>query len=342
VTYAVLYARFVLWWLRSRPTLDAVLGPAGRALFYWHFTPIAVSFLFPHRLSSFLWYVGPADATTGFDPLDGIAVYWKAFAEGFSATQWSALLTLGLFAIGLAQLRRFPRGAQAVFVLALVGFAGVVIHPQHQGRFLGSWLFAVWIGAGAGGAILLQYLIPRRAWLPVAAAAGVVLAVTLWRPAPGGAYETAIYPVGGKSDLDFVRPLLPDLDGLRSIAYATTFGEGTLLSWMAREQCRCKLAVDGPWISGVASRDEARTLMAARIASSHAPFFVIFDAPGRPYEFPGLGWTYDRMAGIVDAMTAQDRYIRVVAHPVPKFGMEISLWRLRDAADGARIGRNDK
>jgi len=335
VTYAVLYARFALWWWRHRSAWDAALGPRGRALYYWHLTPVAVSFLFPHRLSVFLWYVGPADATTGFDPVDGLVVYWHAFAEGFSATQWSVMLTIGLFAIGLTQLRRFPPGGQAAFFLALVAFTGVIIHPQHQGRFLGSWIFAVWIGAGAGAAVLLERLMPKRTWLPSAGIAGLALAIALARPVPASAYATALYPVEGLSDLDFVRPLLPKLHGEPSIAYATTFGESTLLVWVAREHCRCKLVVENTSIGRVASRQEAQTQMAARVASSPAPLFVIFDAPGRLYEFPLLGWTYDRMVGIVDAMKAQDRYVQVANLPMPRFGMEVTLWRLRDAAGNA-------
>jgi hypothetical protein len=327
VTYALLLARFGLWWRERRLARGTALGPAGRALLYWHLMPIAISFLLPRRLSAFVWFVGPANATTGFDPLDGVVLYWHAFSDGFSATPWAAILTLVLFAIGLSQFGRYSPGGRAAFALALVGFAGVVIHPQHQGRFLASWLFAVWIGAGGGTAILLERLIGRRARLPVAGGAAVVLALTLWRNAPPAAYATAIYPIDGPSDLDLVRPVLPDLDGLRSIAYATTFGESTLLSWVVREHCRCKFTVESPWIGGV-SRADARALMAARIASSQAPAFVIIDAPAGPYALPELGWTYDRLAGIPDAMAAQDRYVRVAAHAVPQFGAEVSLWRL--------------
>jgi hypothetical protein len=282
-------------------------------------------------LSAFMWFVGPANATTALDPLDGIILYWHAFAEGFSATPWVAPLILGLFAIGLFQLRRFSPGGRAAFALVLVGLAGVVIHPQHQGRFLASWVFAVWIGAGAGAAVLLERLTPGRAWRPVAGAAGMVLAFALWRESPPTAYATAIYPTHGPSDLDLVRPLLPDLDGLRSVAYATTFGESALLSWVAREHCRCKLEIEKPWISTVTSRREAQALMADRVTSSRAPVFVIIDAPAGPYELPQVGWTYDRLAGILDAMAAQDRYVRFTVHAVPEFGAQVSLWRRRDA-----------
>jgi len=297
--------------------------------------PVAVSFLLPRRLSAFVWFVGPSNATTGFDPLGGISLYWHAFAEGFSATEPSALLTLGLFAVGLAHLRRFAPGGQATFALAVVGFVGVVIHPQHQGRFLASWLFAVWIGAGAGGATLLEALMPRRAWLPVTGAAWVGLAAVSWRHTPPAAYATAIHPASGPSDLEFVRPLLPHFDGLRSIAYGTTFGESDLLRWAGREYCRCKLEIEKPWIGRAVSREQVRTLMAARIASSRAQLFVIIDAPGCPYELPELGWTYGRLVGILDAMADQDRFVRVADHAVQTIGGEVSFWWLHDAPDGA-------
>jgi len=212
-----------------------------------------------------------------------------------------------------------------------VSFAGVIIHPQYQGRFLTSWLFAVWIGAGAGGAVLLERLLPRPARLPVAGLAAAALAVASPLEPTPAAYGIAIHPVSGPSDLDFVRPLLPDLDGFRAIAVATTFGETNLWVWTVRERCRCRKQVELASIVGATSRADVRTRMAARLATSRAEAFAIVDAPGSPYALPPLGWTYDRLVGIVDAMAAQDRYVRVAIHAVPDFGAQASLWRLRDA-----------
>lgn len=334
-TYAVVFIRLALWWRDGRSTWDAVLGPAGRALFYWHCVPVAVSFLWPDRLSAFMWYVGPNNGNTSFDPWGGITLYWHAFAEGFSPTQWAAIATLGFFLIGLSRINSFPPGGRAVFILALVSFAGVVIHPQHQGRFLGSWIFAVWIGAGAGVAVLMDWAIPRRAWLPLGGAIGIAIAAALWRATPATAYPVAIYPTSGPSDLDLVRPVLPDIEGLSSIAYATTFGESKLVVWMMREHCRCKLEVESPRLTGL-TREEVKTQMAAHLASWHVSAFVIFDAPGAPYEIPELGWTHNVSVGILDALAAQDRYVRVAVHTVPQFGAEVSVWRLRDTDDRAQ------
>jgi len=341
IGYAILFARVALWWRRQRPAFETALGPAGGALFYWHVVPIAVSFLLPKRLSVFLWFVGPANSSPGgpYDPLAAATFYWHAFADGFHAVPWIAIVTIALFAVGLVHLRRFSPGGRAVFALAAVSFAGVAIHPQIQGRFLTSWLFAVWIGAGAGGAVLLGRLVPRGVRLPVAGVAAAVLALASWRETPPAAYAAAIHPSGGLSDLEFVRPLLPDLDGARAVAVATTFGSTNLWVWAIRERCRCRRQVELATIDRTGSRDEARIRMAAFIAASPAEVFAIVDAPGGyPMQLLIVG-PYDRMVGIVDAMAAQDRYVRVAVRPVPSFGAQASLWRLRDAPDRPSPGK---
>jgi hypothetical protein len=335
VGYAILFARAALWWYRERPTFEATLGPPGCALFYWHAVPVAVSFLLPKRLSVFLWFVGPANSSPAgpYDPLAAAAIYWGVFADGFHAARWIAIVTIALFAVGLVRLRRFSPGGRAVFALAAVSFAGVALHPQIQGRFLTSWLFAVWIGAGAGGAVLLERFVPRRVRLPVAGVAAAVLALASWRETPPAAYAAAIHPSGGPSDLAFVRPLMPDLDGARTIAVATTFGSTSLWVWAIRERCRCRRQIELASIDGPRSRDDARTRMAAFIAASPAEVVAIVDAPGGYPQQLLISGRYDRTVGIMDALAAQDRYVQVAMHAVPSFSAQASLWRLREARD---------
>jgi len=336
VAYAILFLRAALWWRSGRSAFDREVEPAGQALFYWHVVPVAASFLLPKRLSVFVWSTGPANAVPGtpFDPLGGIAVYWHGFADGFSVAPWMGAAALVLFVIALASVRKLSPGSGAVFALALVSFAGVVIHPQHQERFLGSWLFAVWIGAGAGAAILLERVLPARGRLATAGIVAAALLVAATRPYKPDAYQVAIHPSGGPSDLDFVRPVLSDLKGLRHIGYATTFGGTDLFRWTLREQCRCRFEVDDPWMSSLPGREAVRDAMAERVAGSHAAAFLIVDAPASPYELPTVGLTYDRMVGIVDAMAAQDRYIKAEAYRVASEGAEVSVWRLRQSATG--------
>jgi hypothetical protein len=345
VAYALLFARAALAWHRNRVAFDAALGPAARILFYWHVVPVAVSFLLPKRLAAFLWYVGPADYDWQhpYDPVGGSLLYWRAFADGFHVASWMAVLALALASIGMVRMWRTPP-ARGVVLLALWSVIAVIAHPQHQGRFLASWVFAVWICAGVGAGALFELALARRPrFVRTAVLVAVVAALAaanVWREPSKAAYATAIYPTEGPSDLDLVRRYLDDIGGAREIMVATTFGRSDLFAWVIRERCRCGVAIRWPWLEHVGSRDEAQRVMAESIAQSNADAVVIVDAPHSGYALPRLGWTYDLLVGIVDAMEQQDRFVRVASYAVP--GGSASVWRRRMfAVAGADHGHMD-
>jgi hypothetical protein len=342
VAYALLFIRAALAWRRNRAAFDAALGlafgSAGCILFYWHAVPVAVSFLLPKRLATFLWTVGPAnyDWEHSYDPLGGAMLYWRAFADGFHVAPWMAVLALALASIGIVRMWRTPP-ARGVVLLALWSAIAVIAHPQHQGRFLASWVFAVWICAGVGAGALFELALARRPrFVEIAVLVALVAAfaaANVWREPSKAAYATAIYPTEGPSDLELVRPYLDDLGGAREIMVATTFGRSDLFAWMIREHCRCGVAIRWPWLEHLGSRDEAWRVMAESIAQSNADVVVIVDAPHSGYALPSAGWTYDVLVGIVDAMEQQDRFVRVASYPVP--GGSASVWRRRAYARSA-------
>ncbi|NVN88562.1 MAG: glycosyltransferase family 39 protein [Rhodopseudomonas sp.] len=332
--YAVLFVWSALLWRRHRAAIDEALGCAGRALLYWHVMPIAISFLLPRRLSRFLWFVGPANNPNG--PLDlpqAIRFYWDAFADGFHVAPWVAILAVALAAIGATRIRTLTPGARAVFILAALAFAGVVIHPQHQGRFLSSWVFAVWICAGAGAGVVLSGLLRRysRSLRSVAAIALVALlaATTAWYRTPAAAYAHSLHPISGPTDLDLVRPYLAELDGAREVGFVTTFGVSKLFSWVLSERCRCRVLIEDLQIDHTHSRQEARDLMAERIGRARARIFVTIDAPGERYSLAEMGWVYPSMVGILDAMAAQTRYVRGNSYELPGHDARATIWHLR-------------
>jgi hypothetical protein len=341
VAYALLFVRAALAWHRHRAAFDAALGSAfgsaGRILFYWHVVPVAVSFLLPKRLATFLWAVGPAnyDWQQPYDPIGGAQLYWRAFVDGFHDAPWMAVLALALASIGMFRMWRTPP-ARGVVVLALWSVIAVIAHPQHQGRFLASWVFAVWICAGVGAGAVFELALARRPQFvriaALVALVAVLVAANVWREPSKAAYATAIYPTEGPSDTDLVRPYLDDLAGAHEIMVATTFGRSSLFAWMIRERCRCGIPVGGPWLERLGSRDEVRRVMAESIAQSNADVVVIVDAPHSGYALPSLGFTYDVLVGIVDAMEQQDRFVRVASYPVP--GGSASVWRRRAYAGG--------
>jgi len=334
VAYALLFARLFLMWRRHRAEIDAALGLGGRTVLYWNLAPIAISFLLPKRLSAFLWYVGPLDSSTGFDLVDGVFSYWRYFTEGFHVASWMAVLSVVLALLGATQLRTLRPGARAVFLFALICWIGVIVHPQHQGRFLASWAFAVWICAGTGAGVIFASILARR---PVvlqmliagAAAAGLIIAAVSEKPSPA-IFAVAIYPTSGPSDLDLIRPYFHELDDVRDISIATTFGASRFFRWAIHERCKCKATVVDLFIDSQKSRVDVRAAMADRIRNSTSGVFVIIDAPGSRYSLPALGWVYEKMVGVVDAMQDQTRYVRVADYTLPSEGAQASIWRRRN------------
>jgi len=332
--YWALFARCWLFWRRG--SLGQRLGVPERALVAWHAAPLAVSFLLPKRLAGFLWFVGPANSTPGaaYDPSSGARLYWASFADGFSVAAWSAALALVLAALAVGQARRFPKGTRATIACALLCALALVAHPQHQGRFLASWIFSVWICAGAGAALLLGWLIEARRGglraLAAAAAATAFAAASILQPPAPLAAHYAIRTVFGPSDLDLVRPYLPALAGARVIGVAATFGSSELFRWATEERCQCKVIVESPWPPANASRAAVKAAMLAQIAASRADVWVAIDAPAfanSPVQAP-----YASLAGLIDAMRAQTRYAPVAVYRIPGEGASATLYRPAAAA----------
>lgn len=343
IAYAFAFWRAALVWRRHRAALDAALGTPGRALFYWQVVPVAVSFLVPKRLSAFIWFVGPANRHPGeaYDLAASLYGNWVAFADAFHPERALAILALVLFALGLTRARR-SAGHRAVFALALIATVAVVIHPQQQGRFLASWVFAWWIGAGIGAGALLDWATARLApplRLAAAALAALAFAAAVFTAIPPRpstfVYEVAIRATSGPSDMELVRPVFPTLDGTEPVGVATTFGKSSFIAWALRERCRCRREVDAPWLTGLGSRDQAHRVMNDYLATAGVGRLLIIDAPDSPYAAPEPGGGYPTLAGVLDALALQTRFVRVAAVAVPAHGATVSVWRRVDVAQGS-------
>ncbi|WP_322513805.1 glycosyltransferase family 39 protein [Rhodopseudomonas palustris] len=335
IAYALVFLWWALLWWRHKAAIDRALGIPGRALLYWHITPIAISFLLPHRLSRFLWFVGPANNPQGDGLWHSARFYWHVFADAFHTQPWLAIPALAFAVIGALGIRRLAPGARVVFLFAALAWIGVLIHPQHQGRFMSTWVFAVWICSGVGAGLMLGRLRGLlSAWVRATvagAAAASLLLVNVGHAIPEVAYTYAIHPSpnSGPSDLGLIRPYLDELNGAREVTVLATFGSSKLFAWVIREHCRCHMIVPDPFIADLATREDVRRVAAERIARSTADIIVTIDAPSSRYELPSVGWVYSRMAGIVDAMNEQTRYARGTTYDLPDQQAQATIWRRR-------------
>ena len=328
LAYALGFVRVWMLWRAHRARFRERLGAPGRNLFYWHAAPIAISFLIPRRLASLLLYVGPANhlAGQGYDPAGGALLYAQGFERAFSAAPWSAWVAIGLAAVGASQWRRYPVGGRAIFVFAATCAIAVVVHPLHQARYLASWIFAVWVCAGAGAATLLDAAALRlRARGSVRAGAAAALVLAFAAASTGAPISSAARAADGRaasglSDLALVRPWARLVIGQPTIGLATTVGPSDLFLWTLEERCQCKVQIERPWTSPAGTRLDAERAMLATVAASRAERWVVIDAPGSPYNQASLGFTYPQLAGVVDAMALQHRYRPTAVVPLPGEG----------------------
>ena len=182
INYAVCFIRLIPWYRRVGRVLLGNAGAGVRALAAWHFWPVALWFLWPHRLYSFLWVLDPASNAGEFprhDLFGGYAAYWNSFARDYHIGPWSAVIVTGLFLVAVwAGLRgRLRPGAAAILWFVAIACILTVHHQNRKSRFLHSWIPLVWVSAGIGAAALA----PKRrvrdapaAWLGFAVAAGAI------------------------------------------------------------------------------------------------------------------------------------------------------------------------
>ena len=335
-----------LWrnWRSSRAAFDDFLSTRDQKLFYWHVLPVAISFLLPDRISTFLRFIGPFHVGGGGQSsfADGLHLYTAAFVEGFHSMPWLGWLVLALFVLGLLGYAKLSNYGRTVLVFALVCAFVVFLHPQKQGRFLTTWMFAVWIGSGIGLAQFVSFVLPRSLglarWFAVAFLGTFLLTFAYRTDVPATAYWVAARSPQSVSDLTLTEAYLPLLDGQREFAVAASFGRSDLLSWTARERCQCRRIVEQPWIASFfPTREEARAGMASLIAETSAMTLVVIDAPLYRSDNQDPRFIQHRRAGFADALRQQTRFVRVRKILVPDHYASISIW---ERSCGTGLGEN--
>jgi hypothetical protein len=202
----------MMWMLAAQAALElARLGrqrwramPAWLRIGWgWHVLPLLIWLMLPGRLGTIVSFVGTGNAGDARYPgLAGLRYYAECLATQYSPNGWTLGIAVVLATIGAAIALRQGKGARGVLIVLLVGAALAAAHPNKQGRYLHSWIPALWILSGLGAATLID-LLDRRA-RPAGIAAGAIgcagLALWIGRDVarhPVGADELAQYPRKG-------------------------------------------------------------------------------------------------------------------------------------------------
>ena len=224
----ILTAAFVVFFIQAAITIRQwdwkLRGVPARMLWNWHLLPVAVSFLLPRRLSAFLAYLNPLSNPGEAKPRnfpDSVAFFKGAFGSDYHVSGVMAALVLVLAGIAFFQWRKLAPGARAVLFCVLAGGLLTAAHPNQKSRFLHTWLPAVWIAAGAGGAILLS-----RSPFPRLTAVASVVALSIaggksWL-SPGHSPEMGNQATEPSSLLDSSDQWLAELKDFRRVAFVAS------------------------------------------------------------------------------------------------------------------------
>ncbi len=328
--YGLLLLGACCFWRRERATLRAALGPAGTLLLRWHVAPVAFWFLIPQAVTRFLFFVGPTHqgASTEYDPWRALQFHWAGFSSGFH-TPGLAVLVLALAMLGGLDLMRRGGTRRVLVVFATLSAIALVLHPQQQWRFQATMLPALWACAGVGGAVavaVVARVVRTPAAVPGLLLIGLVAGLAWHSPAPL-AQRVAIRTPDAPSDLLLASAYLPLLDGARHIGVVTTFGVSDLFAWTIREACRCRVAVEQPWVQMAATPSEAADLTAAWLNHLQADRVLFLDAPA-PYSLPGQARLSERLAGVAVALAEAPHLEPMVGPPLRVGRATVMAWRV--------------
>jgi hypothetical protein len=308
------------------------LGRSRRQLLCFHVLPIVFSFLLPHRLGAFLWYVRPNHygEAPSRDLLGAASFYLRSAANDYHVGAWSLGIAVAAFAIAIVCHRRVRPGSTAVLFLAVIGAILVVIHPNQKSRFLHSWLPALWIGSAAGSALLLS-LRPisgrRYAQISIAALLTGVLAYFHGSLTPGAGHSPELgHRHGDVSQFDLTDVYLPQLSTSKRIAFLSTMPCGGLAQSTYLQQYGRLEVTEFPILDQLTAQ-QLQMHFADWLNSTTADTVVMFDIPPGSYFYAEIGCNYDVYHRLLELLARQETFHLSRTYRMDRYGCSVTLWR---------------
>lgn len=324
MAYAIIFLRVAQMWWTAGDDWRRPIDPRVRAIALWHALPVAVWFLWPRRLASFLWLVSPANAlpTAHIDPLSGLLFYSQALASHYHPGLASTALAVGLIiAAAVVGPTRQPAN-RAVLSFVVIAAALTVLHPNHQLRFMHSWIAVGWVVAGVGLAAVVDR-VPRWRTL-LSAAAGTALGVVLLFEHQR-ATTTPQMPPPAASTLDLTDAYLPALVDSRRVGILASPPMTSLILWTFFERYPQRPRTDldvGP-TQALLSNDQPR--FQEWLLRTDCDTLVVVDVqPGT--RFRGFD-PWPTAASVLPLLASQGRFVLSVQYDLPHYGSHITIWR---------------
>jgi hypothetical protein len=322
IAYAVLFLRVALV-LRAENW--APRSVAACMLWRWHLLPVAISFLFPQRLSAFAGFLSPTnygDAPSRDVP-GAAAFYADALTQDYHVSSWFLIAAILLSLCALVRWSRLNPGSRAAFLCLALAATLTLIHPNQKSRFLHSWIPVLWVTAGAGAGMLGRTA-AARVLLGLGVAVAAFAGGKSWAPA-GHSPETG-HRGETKSLLDISDVWLADSAGPARIAFVATQPMRPFIEWTFLQRYGQRERLELPRFQSEKSNESIRAgfeqwlpqssaqkLIFIEIQPSSPEFVAMFDHPEFRTHF--AGW-----------MAGQPRWSKRTVRTFPAEGWVVTTW----------------
>ena len=332
--FVLLLVRVAVAWRRNRMSA-ARLTPATRAIALWHALPVMVWMMVPEKAYAVIFFLSPWNAgSRRAGPAQALSYYTTAIVSDYHASWGFAVAAILCLLAALIVCRRWGPEGRAPLAMAALGFALVILHPQHESRFLHSWLAAAWV-AGAAALITIIYtpaFSNRGLSTPLAAAAAIAAAILL---APN-LLEQRAAGSGQLSLLDISDAYLPELAGTRRVAIFSTIYAKEFAHWTYVERYRRRDGIEWP-VDDFADSAQVAGQLQSWCASSPAETVVLLEIPRSSPDYPDplVNPEKPQLSAALDSFAGLRAYRRWY---LPAHDVTIRMW-LRDPREGCQRRR---
>ncbi len=332
--FVLLLVRVAVAWRRNRMSL-ARFTPATRAIALWHALPVIVWMMVPEKAYAVIFFLSPWNAgSRRAGPAQALSYYTTAIVSDYHASWGFAVAAILCLLAALIVCRRWGPEGRAPLAMAAIGFALVILHPQHESRFLHSWLAAAWV-AGAAALVTIIYtpaFANRGLSTPLAAAAAIAAAILL---APNLLEQRA--PASGQlSLLDISDAYLPELAGTKRVAIFSTIYAKEFAHWTYVERYRRRDGIEWP-VDDFADSAQVAGQLQSWCASSPAETVVLLEIPRSSPDYPDplVNPEKPELSAALDSFAGLRAYRRWY---LPAHDVTIRMW-LRDPREGCQRRR---
>jgi hypothetical protein len=295
--------------------------------------------LLPRHPSHFLWYLSPANADSGqrFAVLDAARDYFRWMGEDYHLGMATTCLAAGLCVAGLLSWRRLCPGGAAVACFVVLAVGLTLIHPNHKGRCVHSWVTALWVMAGVGASTLVHGRLTARckAMQPVVGTAVIAVLAVALGPAllgKGHALEGGPHP-DHPSLLDVTDSYVPELVSAHKATILAAVPFRPLTQWSLLQRTGALRTLEEHWTDfGADSPAERETFLGWLRATDCETLVFLERLPGPiPWE---VGPECDRHARLLPLLHKQDRFRPTGQREFPGQHCRVIVFRRMSAEPG--------